>query len=231
MVELSKVLNFGVMPIQELSSGALQKSARKYMLAEFRQDIKYATINGKDDQGIRSHLTVIGIEGEVRDYILTLNYPSQETDNDPKLTQDLKMLRSLVSSFRPLKVVDPHKELTASRIAADSKFQEIMLRKGKEIFWLEFSSLLMRLKSLDLASPDNRLQAMKLLKPFELFAKEINLQNKYTDRLWDALNKSEIGDSAEFMKVLHEGIELASKDMANSEPSRSNESTETTTDS
>ncbi len=201
---VSDVLYLGVLPLRDLSSGVAQKNGRTYLLAEFRQDIENAIVNGREGQSIRAHTTIIGIEGDVQDYILTLNYSSQSTGDDQKLTQNLDTLRSLVSSFRPLKVLNREKQLLENKKQAEQKFKESMKQNGEELFYTEFYFLLLRLRGIDFNDPDLRLKAMKLLEPFELFAKEIKLDDSDLNKLWSALHKSEKGNSLELSKVLIE---------------------------
>jgi len=82
--------------------GFLNKTQRKYINTEFRQEIRNAVVNGIENSNLDSNMICIGIEGELRDYILILNYASMPMGNEASVDQNLKDLLSLASSFKPI---------------------------------------------------------------------------------------------------------------------------------
>lgn len=210
---VGELLRIGVWTIHNrVSSGTIPNSQRPYLVAELRQEIEDAIVNGKEGKSVNSNTTVIGIEGELRDYLLIMNYPSLPAVDDPKLERNLQTIRSLVSSFRPLKIISPDEKRMEIKHMADQKFDEHMMKNGEEIFGTEFNLLLLRLRGWDMNDPEKRLRVMKLLKPFEIFAKEINLQDEKIDALWNSLRRAEEGDASGFKAQISQMISATSNE-------------------
>lgn len=204
---ISEIVKSGLIPIRELSSGMTENSGRNYRLAEFHQDVEHAIINGEESKGIRSNITVIGIEGEIRDYLLLMNYTSQPTGGDPQVQRDLEIIRSLVNSFKPLEAINPDRKRRELQTLAAQNFESMLQKTGEQMFYAEFGLLILRLISTNLDDPYERLRAAKLLKPFEIFAQQINYHDDDLDKLWDALHEAEKGNSQELRNLLIELIE------------------------
>ncbi|MCK4796463.1 MAG: hypothetical protein KAT05_03735 [Spirochaetes bacterium] len=205
---INEIMQIGVFTLHNLSSGKITNSDLKYMEADFRQEIEGAMVNGKEIKNVNSNIIIIGIEGELRDYLLFLNYPSIPEANDPELERDLQILRSLVSSFRPLKIINPDEKREELQKKADENFKELMAEKGEDLFYAEFEILLLRLSGLDIDDPEQRLNAIKMIKPFETFSKEINLQDEDLNKLWNSLPEVEKGNAINFKSQLKEMFEL-----------------------
>lgn len=195
---VSQFLSAGVVTMHEVSSGTIPNSRRRYLVAEFRQELENAIVDGNEEKNIDNNITIIGIEGDLRDHLLFMNYPTLPVVEDPELERDLQTLQSLVSSFRPLKIINPDEKRIEIKNTADQKFKELMMEGGKEMFDIEFKLMLLRLKGWDMNDPEKRLKVMKLLKPFEVFAKEIDLQDEKFNALWDSLHLAEGGDASSF---------------------------------
>lgn len=207
-MSVSEIINFGVVTLHNLSSGKILNSDLNYMEADFRQEIEGAIVNSKERKNVHSNIIIIGIEGELQDYILMLSYPSLPEANDPELERDLQTLRSLVNSFRPLKIINPDEKREELQKKADENFKEFMAEKGEHLFYAEFEILLLRLSGLDIDDPEQRLNAIKMIKPFETLAKEINLQDEDFDKLWNSLLEAEKGNAINFKSQLKEIFEL-----------------------
>ena len=85
-----------------------------------------------------------------------------------------------------------------------------MMEGGKEMFNIEFKLMLLRLKGWDMNDPEKRLKVMKLLKPFEVFAKEIDLQDEKFNALWNSLHQAEGGDASSFKSKINQMISTSS---------------------
>ena len=205
-----QLLRGGVMKMQGVSLGTIPNSQRPYLTAEFRQELENAIVNGKEGKNINNNITIIGIDGHIRDYLLLMRYPTLPVADDPELKRDLQTLQSLVSSFRPLKIINPDEKRMEIKNMADQKFKELMMEKGKKMFDIEFGFMLLRLKGWDMNDPEKRLKVMKMLKPFEAFAKEINLQDEKFNALWDSLHLAEGGDASSFKAKINQIISTIS---------------------
>ena len=211
----------GMIMMHEVSSGTLPNSQRRYLVAEFRQELENAIVNDKEEKNINSNITIIGIEGDLQDHLLLMNYPTLPVADDPELERDLQTLQSLVSSFRPLKIINPDERRMEIKNMADQKFKELMMEKGKEMFDIEFGLMLLRLKGWDMNDPEKRLRAMKMLKPFEVFAKEINLQDEKFNALWNSLHLAEGGNASSFKAEINHMISTSGESESGQEDLRS----------
>ena len=153
-----------------------------------------------------------GIEGDLRDHLLVMNYPSLPVVDDPELKRDLQTFQSLVSSFRPLKVINSDEQIMKSKIKADQEFDTLMKEKGKEIFYAEFDVIMLRFTNSDMDDPEVRHKTIELLKPFEVFAKEIDLQDEKLEALWNSLHQAEIGEASSFKANIKEFISSISSE-------------------
>jgi len=202
MNQVSQIQAIGLTPLRDFTSGVMEGNGRKFLMAEFCQNIENAIINGKEGKNIDSNITLIGVQGELTDYLFIMNYPSERSGQDAKINKDLETLRSLISSFRLTQILEPDKKRTEYQSNADKKFQETMTGAAKELFEQEFAIVLMRLGGLNMSNPDECLWAMKLIKPFELFAKEIDLQDEEAEELWHTLHEAEKGNSTAFSEAI-----------------------------
>lgn len=207
---------FKVSTLHNISLGTVPNSQLRYIQTDFRQEIRDAIVNDKEGKNVDSNIIIIGIEGEIRDYILLMNYPSVPEANDPDLERDLQTLQSLVSSFRPLKTINPEDKRMQIKQLADQKFTEYINENGKDLFVEEFRLTLLRLSGLNMDDPEQRLKATKMLKPFEIFAKEINLQDEDLNPFWNSLREAEKGNAANFKSQLNEIIEVIKGEKKNS---------------
>lgn len=70
-----------------------------------------------------------------------------------------------------------------------------------------------RISGMDLDHPENRLQVMKQLKPFEMLAEQVHIEDDLLSSLWDALRKAEKGDAVELKEILRQCIETTTRSM------------------
>lgn len=195
------LLSLGVITLHQLSE-ATTEGGRSLLIGEFRQLLENAVVNGKEDESISINWIAIGIQGELRDHLLMLNYPSLREAKDPDVEQEVDTLRSLVSSFRPLRAVRSEEKRQEYEASADQQFKELLATKGKELFAAEFEVLLRRLEGLDLENPQERNRAIQFIKPFEQFANQIDLQDEDLDSLWESIPEAEAGNASQFKEQL-----------------------------
>lgn len=198
---VAEVLRIGAATMRDLKLGTTPTSRRPYLLAEFRQEIENAIVSGREGKNILGNYTLIGIEGELRDHLLVMNYPSLPEAGEPELEQDLQTLKSLVSSFQPVKILNPDVKLKKIRKTAEQNYRDFLTKAGKDMFYAELGVLVVRLASLDMDNPEDCLKAVRSLKPFQMFAKEIKLQDQELDELWDSLGEAETGNTTNFKRI------------------------------
>jgi hypothetical protein len=204
---VGQILMGGVITATHLESGPIRGSGRRYLASELKQKVQDAIVNGKESKDVVVTIRVIGIEGELRDHLLMMRYTT--VLGDPEAERDLQTLRDLVASFAPLKAVNVEEKRRQIAALANENFKKLLTEKGEEIFMTEFGLLLLRLQGVSLEDPEVRVQVMKSLKPFETFAREINLHNEEVDSFWEALHRAQTGDPTDFKAKLDELIQAA----------------------
>ena len=194
----------GLMTLKEMRSGTLPNSQRQYYQAELRQEVRQANVDGKEGVDIDANITVIGIQGELKDHLLLLNYPSLPGSHNPELDQDLADLLSLASSFKPLETLDAAERKRELNAKNEEAFDEYLKLNKEQMFAGELASVLLRYSEEDLADPAKRANAIRLLQPFEAYANELQIQDADLDQFWSALRNAEGGEAAEFKKLFGE---------------------------
>ena len=193
----------GLLTLRTLSSGTIAGSGRKYQKAEFSQRLEDVIVAGREGQSVDLNITVIGIESDLWDHMLMMHYPSG-LSSVPGLDADLEALLALVNSFQPLKIINPELKRSELKREAEKKSKEFIEEKGEDLFHAEIGIAFLRIRGLNLNDPQQRLRAIQLLKPFEVFAKEIDLDSEDTDQLFLALHEAETGDATEFIKQVRQ---------------------------
>jgi uncharacterized membrane protein YagU involved in acid resistance len=198
--------------VRSLHLGTMPNSTRKRYTLEYRQDLKDAIADGREGQDVSLITILVGIEGDIRDHLLRIQYPSSPLMSDAGLEQDVQRLRSLVDSFRPLELLSAAPKQAKLKQLAEQQYHQLITNegKGKDIFLYELRILILRMQEWNFEDPDTRLRAIKLLKPFETFARHIQYENEEFEKFWRALHKAEQGgDASEFKSYLRTLVELA----------------------
>ena len=188
----------GLVTLKEMRSGTLPNSQREYFQAELRQEVRSATVNGREGLDVDANITVIAIEGELKDHLLLLNYPSLPGSREAQLDSDLADLLSLASSFRPLETVDVagrKKELSAKN---EDAFNAYLAANKEQMFANELTNVLLRYSEEDLADQNKRADAIRILRPFEAYATELQIEDADLSQFLSSVKKAEAGDAAEF---------------------------------
>ena len=201
---VSEVLSLGVVTLHKQSSITIPdgKRQRQQLVAELSQTIDNAIVNGQEGRSVKANILVIGIEGDIQDYILLMQYPSLKDADDPELSRNQQILNSLISSLRPIKVTDSEATLKGFKAEADKRFEQMMEKSSEGVFKQEFVTCLYKLSDKDLDDLDNRLLAMKMLKPFKIVAEKINFHDADVDKLWESLQQAEEGNTLSFKENL-----------------------------
>lgn len=215
------VLRSDLLTLYDIEQGVIEDSQRQYIMARCKQIANNVTVNKKTERNVALYVTIIGIEGEFKDHMLmlvypllleaentkliqdkTMNYPILSAVKDPMLEEDFSKLLSLIRSFRPLTVVNPKKMREDLQKIANQKFRQCMMENGAVLFCTEFLMLILRLKNWDMDDHQKVADAIDLLKPFECFAKEINLQSDKLDELWNSLDKKDLTSTKILLKQI-----------------------------
>jgi hypothetical protein len=195
------------LPLQltALTEGKIPGSGLGAWSAQFEQQLENVIVNGRRGEKIEIFMIFLGIEGEIRDYLLVMNYVLQ-TLPDSELEREVRTLQSLVSSFRPLKTANPAQKRLEMLKEADKNFEQFTHEKGRQLFSKEFEVLLRRLAGLDLDDPADRLKAIQMVEPFEKFAALVGIQGPDPDAFWDSLHQAQRGDASNFKQQIVQAI-------------------------
>jgi hypothetical protein len=126
-----------------------------------------------------------------------MNSPSP-ADANADLDRDLESLRSLVNSFRPLRSLNLVEKKEQMRSESDKKFKELLRTQGARLFLTELRAVMRLIHELNLDDPDQRLRAIKLLRPFELLAKKLEIEDDDLQGLWNSMHAAEVGEASDF---------------------------------
>ncbi len=193
--------------LEDVTKGNIEKSNKEFVQVEMIQYLENVFVDGVVVDKIQVNINVIGIKGDLTDHLLLMRYPTYDSKDGKKMDEDLEILKSLVNSFEPQKIIDAEAKLAASRKKNDLRYEEFLISQGEEIFLIEFRLVMARLMSADLDDPDQRIKAVRSLKPFKSFAKEVKFEHELLDHLWGTLDDAEKGQSGNFKKALSLVIE------------------------
>jgi hypothetical protein len=198
------------MTLRGSAAGKIPETGRGFRRVEMRQELKDAMVNGREGQDITITLDLVGIQGELRDYLLQITYAT--VPGDLEVDNDVQTLQSLVASFRPLKIGNEKEKKAELAALADDNYKKLMATRAGAIFEQEFALLMLRLKGADLDDHAQRHRALTLLKPFQIFAHDIDYHDETLDPFWPALEKARVGDATEFKAQMVELIQLVSNE-------------------
>jgi hypothetical protein len=207
----TKVVNevLGLTTLQKQWSTTVPNTQRQQLVAEISQVVDNAIVNGQEGRSLTVNSVVVGIEGDIQDYIILMQYPSLKDAADPELSRNQQILNHLMSSFRPIKVPNSEIMLKEFKAKADQNFEELMKVHGENIFSTEFGVCMYKLSDKNFDDLDNLLKAIKVLKPFKVFAEQIQLHDEDLDKLWKSLQEAEEGNTLSFKEDLERFIKIA----------------------
>lgn len=201
---ISSILVRGNMTLQRLDEGIHQRTKKQMRQAELRQEICDATVDGRKNANLNLYMTIIGLEGDLKDYLLVTQHPSSQSQDDPKVKHNMQILKRLLDSFRPLERMDTYNLRREIETTADAKFDDFIKQARSDIFRQDFDIFRCRLRAVDLEDMDQRNEAIKILFNFKLLADYMRLSDSSLDPLWDAMTIAKKGDTSPLLKILAE---------------------------
>lgn len=211
--QVCKTLGMEVFTLRKITEQLQAGSNRKFFSVELVQEIENCIVNGNEIKGITTNATLIGIQGETHDYLISMQYPIITGETIPALEEDLKVLQSLASSFKPLQVINKEQKIRESRLKADKEFEDVLAEKSQNIFFSEFAILMMRLLTFNLSDIVQISRAKDLLKPFRLAAANAKIDDEKLNKLWEVLDEADSGrydkftdELKDFLKIFEEGM-------------------------
>lgn len=194
-------LGSGAVTIESIRE-ARSPHGKKMTIVETIQRLEHVILDGQEIKSVSLHNTYIGISGYEKDYLIYMCYPSFSAEGESDAYGGQKVLQDLVNSFRPLGVTDVEAMERDSRIRAERNQMEFLRKNAPQVFGVEFSVFLMRLRDMDMDDPDHRHIAIKQCEAFQLLAKEICYQHAGLNLFWSLLDKAKTGDAGEFKDAI-----------------------------
>lgn len=208
MITAGTLAQVGTMTLVGSSSSSVGAANRPRLTAEFAQEVENAIVNSQPGQNLIIRTALIGLGGEMRDYVLIIQSAEVPTAQNAALQQDRKMLEALVNSFRPLALSSPEQRRKEQLALAERRYGEFIALAGEGMFAAEFRIFLLRVKNWDLDDPELRLDLIRQLQLFEKFARMVKLDNEELNTLWDAVHAAAAGKASALKAELSKWIGL-----------------------
>jgi hypothetical protein len=201
LIAIVALLNLST--LRELNRGTTRGGA-PFVFSAFEQRVDQAIVAGVPERHINLHTTCIAIEGDVQDHFLMMQHYSADALGSAQIENDLRVLKTITDSFRPLTLLDRDQASLALRDERNALFQYWKQTAGESAFYAEFSIILFRVKDLDLHDAKERADVLRLLHPFEKLAEAWGVEDEELDELWEALHQADAGDVDDLEQLLAE---------------------------
>jgi hypothetical protein len=198
-----------LLKMQSQVSGKIKESGREFIQVEILQELEHIDISIndqmiKDCRRVLSHITTIAIKGDIIDHLLLMYYPTIEDKNiDAAFENDISTLKSLVSSFSPLKVTDPISMIARIKEKGRTNSNLILKQGGSNMFLTEFGVVMKKIRELNLNNSNDIQKAVKILKPFKKFSELVEEKDEELDALWVAVDNAENGNKQTLVEQIH----------------------------
>ncbi len=201
IINVSQLLGLGVLSIRKSPSSLVTNTNREVKIVELKQELENVFVNNEMVERVDNNIALIGIEGDLKDQLLLINYLSYPKLEESQENFDFQTLQNLIRSFQPVELVNKEKKKEMIAIS-DQSYIEMLESNSDKILYIELEFLLTRIKNWDLDDPKMRLEAIRLLRPFEDFAKIIDLENDDVNMLFESLDKAEKGSAEDFKNII-----------------------------
>lgn len=205
LIEAGEVIRLGLFKLTDVNRSHQRDGKRVLWRFEFEQRIEDAIVGGIDHQSVHSHMTVFGVEGETKDYLLVMQYPLFPERVDAAVQADIEVLQEMANSFRPVRSFDGEQRRQEAQRKAERDFQETLESKGKEYLVREFGMFCARWSDANLDSPEQRSRVLQGLRPFAEFARLVGAEG-WMDDMFQAARKAEAGDAKDFKEIWSQGM-------------------------
>ena len=190
-----------ILPVANLDSllvSTTRKTNRLRLTAELSQRINHVTVNGIPNQSLTANITMIGIQGYTRDYLLMLTYISQATLNKAGISNQTALLQFLVDSFKLIKPANREEQERQLRAAGDKRYNKYVELIAGSLITFQFNLLREQWKGLDWDIADSSRRVVsdskliqKAIKAFPFQAQEIDSLSQWLEEI-DQMTPEEI---------------------------------------
>ena len=216
---VGQVLRFGLLKMQSQISGRINESRREFIQVELIQELEHIdflineqTIN--DSSNVKINMNIIAIKGDIIDHLLVMTYPSSEDKIIIGFIEnELKILKLLVNSFKPLKIKDPIKLINEIKERGKRNYEKLLKENGIDMFELEFKFALKKIKELNPNNNDDKRRIIRILKPFKEYYKLLGEHDELYDEFWTALDEAERGNYQNLLEQVDDFIEYLDDDV------------------
>ena len=205
---IGQTLKSGLIKMQSQFSGKIKESGREFIQVEMLQVLEHIDISINDQiisdcRKVEFHMNIIAIKGDIIDHLLVMSYPSMEDKNSiPFLDNEISVLKTIISSFSPLKITDPIKMINEIKQKGKANSEINIKNAGEDMFMSEFVVVLKKINELNPNNDNDKKRIIMLLKPFKEFAELIHEKDEELQELWNLLGNAEKGDDKEFFEEL-----------------------------
>ena len=199
---IGHLVRMGTFRLISQDAGVLSKSKREYRSAEFVQEFDGVTLNDIQEQNLMLRIQIYAVEGYYEDHFLWMK--SLEVDGNPFDRQELVDMQRLFNSFTLLGVFDTQKKQEEAEKKANESQAKFINDFGQVSFLQQWSIFLERYKSADFATLESRLEIVKKIKPFVMFAKYVELDKGSFVSMINAQQEAENGNLPPLLAVLIE---------------------------
>jgi hypothetical protein len=196
--------------IQKINQGVIPQSGRRYISLEAKQEIDSLNFQGIFVDRFQANFLFIVVQGELHDFLISISYAS-EIEGHPEiscLSEEGKLLAEIASSLKPLQIPNLEMLKKQQEEAATQSFDIFVENQGKIIFNIEWTLLIARLSSLNLSDNEQRLYAIRLLKPFIVLANELKIEDPVLKIIADSIDQADRGNADNLKEVIDWQIQI-----------------------
>ncbi len=202
---LQNVLRWVVTPVQfgevvdRIDTRSLERAENPIIAFTFVATLEDLLVDGKPATTCRRTRRLIGVRGDIYDYMLLVTDYSYETSTT-SYPGERETFDRLIASFRPLRVQNRAAKLAEQRRLADAAFQQMLATQAETAFRLQLQIALGRIAAEALGGISGAAKAVELLEPFRQYATNGGLgSSPLKDQLaplWDAVEQASAGNAA-----------------------------------
>jgi hypothetical protein len=156
--------------LSEIQLNPISTNHMLKIVATFKESAENVLIDGGRARAVTTN-TLFGISGNIRDYVLIMTQSEVFDIEARKLQEDVQILHSIVESFRPVAVQNPEEARIQAQQVADEQFEQFSAKLGVRSFLGQFVTVMLQMGEFDVSDVEQRLIALKLLKPFGTYAR------------------------------------------------------------
>ena len=187
----AQMWNFDVLDVRRKTAGGPAR-----FLVSGVNSLRNLQIVGRNETGVDEICRIIGIEGEVNDYLLfTTDYSVVDGDGNRSENNE-KIVDQLIESFRFLRRPAEDELREGYQKSADREYMKSQERNKEAIFHLNLTTASAKMQELDLKSVPDLETALRQLRSLAEFADYMDIKSDIVRTIQDGVAKGSEGDLA-----------------------------------